>query len=82
MKTSNILQIKDLHTVKVLQTLYQVKNDETPPPVRSYLTWQPDGSRRAGLMKLPAEHSSMADKLTPKQIHGTSTSKSKKTSKT
>ena len=35
MKTSNILQVKDLYIVKVLQMLYQDRNDEVPPPVKS-----------------------------------------------
>ena len=63
MKQHEILQVKDLYKVKVLQTLYKVKNDEVPAPVKSYLTWQPDGSRRAGLMKLPVENSAITAKL-------------------
>ena len=65
MKKHNILQIKDLYKVKVLQTLYSVKNDEAPAPVRSFLTWQPDGSRRAGMMKQPIENAPITLKLTP-----------------
>ena len=31
--------------VKVLQTLYKVKNDEVPAPVRSYPTWKNEISK-------------------------------------
>ena len=31
--------------------------------MKSYLTWQPDGSRRAGLMKHPVENSPITTKL-------------------